>query len=454
MKKLILCLAFIWITGYAQAQDNCSYFDRLMKEGNDLYQKGETYYSQAVQEYTAALLACPSRAAEAQKSIANVFEQVQKLKRQAEEAQENMRNTIEILAGKQDNYYRYFYQKGEKAYQLGEYEEALNNFIFAGVANDKPTTNDIQQRLQNTEICLNAQIRAYALLKEGNYEAAEKEIAKALQLNPQARLTLLIAAALNPAKYALAPLPAGEFMMGCDSTKDKNCQEEELPRHKVRLDAFQMGQYEVTNLAYSVFLNRYKSDKVKEGEHKEQMMIYAHAWGVVYDEALQQWRTQYPEYELHPVVYVTWYGANEFCQYYGGNLPSEAQWEYAARSAGKDNYLYAGSDEIDEVAWYRNTSKGAQTFPAGLLKPNGKKIYDMSGNVWEWCKDWYDSDYYESCSKATGATVENPTGAVDGSSRVLRGSGWTYDAEYCHSTSRHNRTPGYGSSNSGFRFLL
>ncbi|MDX2301237.1 MAG: SUMF1/EgtB/PvdO family nonheme iron enzyme [Microscillaceae bacterium] len=431
MKKLILCLALTWIACQALAQDNCLYFDRLIKKGNDLYQKGEYYYNQAVQKYTAALLACPNRAAEAQKAIANVFEQVQKLKRQAEEAQENMRNTIQILAGNQDNYYRYFYQKGEKAYQLGEYEDALNNFIFAGIANDKPTNNDIQKRIQNTEICLNAQNRAYALLQKAQYEAAEKEIAKAIQLNPQARRTLLIAAALNPAKYALAQLPAGEFMMGCDSTRDNNCNESELPRHNVRLDAFQMGQYEVTNLAYCVFLNRYNSDEVKEGAYKGQTMIYEHAWGIVYDETLQQWRTQYPEYELHPVVYVTWYGANEFCQYYGGSLPTEAQWEYAARSAGKDNYIYVGSDDIDEVAWYNKTSKGTQTFPVGLLKPNEKKLYDMSGNVWEWCLDWYDSRYYETSSKAIGGTVENPTGAVDGSYRVLRGGSWSYLAGLC-----------------------
>lgn len=449
MKRLILCLALTWITCHALAQDNCSYFSTLMKEGDDLYQKGEAYYSQAVQKYTAALLACPKRASEAQTAIANVFEQVQKLKRQAQEAQENMRSTIQILAGKQDNYYRYFYQKGEKAYQLGEYEEALNNFIFAGIANDKPTNNDIQKRLQNTEICLNAQSRAYTLLKEKKYEEAEKEIAKALLLNPQARLTLLIAAALNPAKYALTQLPAGEFMMGCDSTKDKNCYENEFPRHKVRLDAFKMGQYEITNLAYCVFLNRYKSDQVKEGIYEGKRMVYAHAWGIVYDEALQQWRTQYPEYELNPVVYVTWYGANEFCQYYRGNLPTEAQWEYAARSAGKDDYLYAGSDAIDEVAWYDKTSKGTQTFPVGLLKPNALKLYDMSGNVWEWCKDWYGS-----YSKAIGATVENPTGAVDGSNRVLRGGVWDNYAEDCRSTNRNYNTPVSHNDNIGFRFVL
>jgi formylglycine-generating enzyme required for sulfatase activity len=135
-------------------------------------------------------------------------------------------------------------------------------------------------------------------------------------------------------------------------------------------------------------------------------------------------------------------------------LPTEAQWEYAARSAGKDSYTYAGSEEIDEVAWYRTTSKGTQTFPVGLLKPNSVKLYDMSGNVFEWCKDWYDSEYYKSCSKATGATVENPTGAVDGSNRVLRGGSWFHFAVGCRSMYRDGYTPDYDDSYVGFRFLL
>jgi len=127
-------------------------------------------------------------------------------------------------------------------------------------------------------------------------------------------------------------------------------------------------------------------------------------------------------------------------------LPTEAEWEFAARGGTKSNkYTYSGSDDLDEVGWYADNA-GGKTQTVGRKKANELGIYDMSGNVWEWCKDWY-GDY-----SATAQT--NPKGATTGSSRVLRGSSWGNSASYCRVADRGDSGPAYRIDSFGFRVLL
>ena len=132
-------------------------------------------------------------------------------------------------------------------------------------------------------------------------------------------------------------------------------------------------------------------------------------------------------------------------------LPTEAEWEYAARGGVKTqnsaSQKYSGSNNINEIAWYDNNSN-SKTHSVGSKKPNELGIYDMSGNVWEWCNDWYDSSYYKNSPK------NNPQGASSGSSRVNRGGSWNINAEYCRVANRYYNSPGSSSHYLGFRLLL
>ncbi|MCR4573642.1 MAG: formylglycine-generating enzyme family protein, partial [Lentisphaeria bacterium] len=127
-------------------------------------------------------------------------------------------------------------------------------------------------------------------------------------------------------------------------------------------------------------------------------------------------------------------------------LPTEAQWEYAARGGNKSSgYTFSGGNILDYVGWHDGNSNGS-TCPVEQLKPNELGFYDMSGNVWEWCLDWY-GDY-------TAGDAVDPVGPVSGSNRVRRGGSWGDDARYCRSALRFNGGPSFSSSYLGFRLAL
>lgn len=158
-----------------------------------------------------------------------------------------------------------------------------------------------------------------------------------------------------------------------------------------------------------------------------------------------------------PVEQVSWHDAMAFCEKlndygyaprgYKFSLPTEAQWEFAARGGNKSKgYEYSGSNDINEVAWYDDNS-GDKTHDVGTKKPNELGLYDMSGNVWEWCLDWRDGYGDEK-------EVTDPQGPQSGSFRVIRGGSWRYSARYCRVAHRYNRGPDYRNFNLGFRLAL
>ena len=198
----------------------------------------------------------------------------------------------------------------------------------------------------------------------------------------------------------------------------------EKPVHQVCVDDFSIGKYVVTQAQWQAVMGNNPS--------------YFKACG-----------------GNCPVEQVSWEDAQEFIwqlnDQTGKNyrLPYEAEWEYAARSGGKREQ-WAGTSNLAELgayAWYEGNS-GKQTHPVGTRRPNGLGLYDMSGNVWEWCEDWYGADYYK------GGPEKNPRGPLSGSVPVLRGGSWSDPLGSVRAAYHNNFTASYRISYSGFRLVL
>jgi len=238
-------------------------------------------------------------------------------------------------------------------------------------------------------------------------------------------------------KKDMVQVVAGEFTMGRDDVEA-----DEKPAHKVYLDVYYIDKYEVTNEQYAAFLNSYSSDTVKSGEYAGEQMIQN------YDGFLKNTQGKWQAVnglENNPVTYVTWYGANEYAIYNGKALPTEAQWEKAARGSNDGlGYTYSGGNNPDEVGWYVGNSNNI-THPVGQKQANELGLFDMSGNVWEWCSDWFDAGYY------TNSPNKNPQGPIKGAGRVIRGGSWDVIDEVCRSTGRYWDYPENWSGGYGFR---
>ncbi len=236
----------------------------------------------------------------------------------------------------------------------------------------------------------------------------------------------------------------GEFLMGDLWGDGYN---NELPVHKVTLGDFSISKYEISNAQYAKFMNEYGSEVVKEGEYVGQDMVYENRWGL--KKLDEEWRPQIG-YENHPVVCVTWYGANEFCKFYNFELPTEAEWEYAARSGGKKE-KWAGTNKKSKLikyAWFGKDWKSG-THPVGKKEPNELGVYDMSGNAWEWCQDWYDENFYQSC--IDNNIRNNPLNTEKSSTRVLRGGSFSFAAVDVRTCCRYEFNPVIWYATFGFR---
>ena len=223
----------------------------------------------------------------------------------------------------------------------------------------------------------------------------------------------------------------GEFMMGCTS-EQSGCDADEKNVRRVTVDGFYIGMLEVTQSQWEKVMGTNIYQQWKEGGNIGNVNK-----GV---------GSEYPMYS------VSWEEATEFCRILSEKtghtytLPTEAQWEYAARGGKKaDSTIYAGDNAIDAVAWYTDNS-GRRTHPCGTKRANALGIYDMSGNVSEWCKDWYSSTY-------ASYDTNNPTGPSSGSERVRRGGNWYCGAYSCRVAEREKYPPIYHSDGIGFRVV-
>ena len=238
-------------------------------------------------------------------------------------------------------------------------------------------------------------------------------------------------------------IPAGEFRMG------GNVRDNEKPVHSVYVDAFYMDKYEVTNAEYAEFLNA-------KGKHAEAGQIWLDIGDG--DECIEYVSRKYRAkagYENHPVVEVSWYGAMAYAEWKGKRLPTEAEWEKAARG-GLSGLKYPWGNAIDSTKANYNNRIG-DTTAVGKYTANGYGLYDMAGNVWEWCLDEYNGNFYANSparNPLSGANsvewiLNNYTGVK--SSRVLRGGSWGNSAAGVRCAYRAVDTPTDTLNRFGFR---
>ncbi|MDR1814679.1 MAG: SUMF1/EgtB/PvdO family nonheme iron enzyme [Tannerella sp.] len=223
----------------------------------------------------------------------------------------------------------------------------------------------------------------------------------------------------NGVDFEMLYVAGGTFTMGCTSEQGGDCWDGEKPAHQVTLSGYYIGKYEVTQAQWKAVMGNNPSDF--KGDNL-------------------------------PVENVSWNDVQEFIRKLNAQtgknyrLPTEAEWEFAARGGNQSRgYKYSGSNTADNVAWYCDNS-GGKTHPVGTKQANELGIYDMSGNVLEWCSDWYDS--YSSASQT------NPRGASTGSNRVLRGGSCYYDSLFTRVSNRNCNYPDDRYNHCGFRLAL
>ncbi len=252
--------------------------------------------------------------------------------------------------------------------------------------------------------------------------------------NPEETPTVIVDGAnfsINGVSYEMVPVAGGTFAMGSTAEQlaeqlgegyiyedaHQWCLESELPAHEVTLSSYYIGKTEVTQALWEAVMGSNPSNF--EGDNL-------------------------------PVEEVSWSDCQEFILELNRltgkqfRLPTEAEWEYAARGGNQSKgYIYSGSNNANEVAW---CDGGNGTHPVGTKQPNELGLYDMSGNVWEWCADWYGG-------YSSGAQTD-PTGPASGSDRVERGGSWNNDAWLCRSTGRFNDPPSFRVNFLGLRLAL
>jgi formylglycine-generating enzyme required for sulfatase activity len=260
---------------------------------------------------------------------------------------------------------------------------------------------------------------------------------------------------VNGVSFEMIAVKSGTFTMGATSEQGSDADSDERPTHSVALSDYYIGKYEVTVAQFREFINEtnYRTDADKDGGS---YIWNGSSWekrnGVNWKcDASGKMRGSWED--NHPVIHVSWNDAKAYCEWLSRKtgqsfrLPTEAEWEYAARGGNKSRgYKYSGGSNINDVAWYTSTTNDSGTKPVGTKSPNELGIYDMSGNVWEWCQDWY-GDY-------SSGSQYNPSGPSSGSYRVLRGGSWSHDAKYCRVSDRSYSTPDLRSRYLGFRVVL
>ena len=240
-------------------------------------------------------------------------------------------------------------------------------------------------------------------------------------------LTFIYSSALFSQTPEFVKIKGGTFTIGDNISDRKN----EKPARKISVSEFSMSKTQITVAQYK----KYCSERNVE-------MPMEPAWGWIND---------------HPIVNVKWSDARNYCSWLrtvlnkNVMLPSEAQWEFAARGGENEKqYKHSGGKKMNSLGWYKKNSKGS-THPVKQKQPNTLGLYDMNGNVWEWCMDWYDPNYY---SKLSSSKDPENKDVGDKKSKAVRGGGWDSDSETCTVTHRKGYMTRSSFDDRGFRVVI
>jgi len=405
MNRKILFVGLVMIimmAGAAMGQNDC--YNPTMRAAKAAYDKGnyrqaEKYYREAADCYdcTAQQKAqARKQATECRKKIE--ADEAAKRRRQEEARQAEERRREEAAEAEQKRK-----EEARLAEERRQREEELNR-------------REEQQRQREAALRREEEQAAERKRQDEARQAEERRKREEAERNRNRdNITLNV----SGVEFEMVWVEGGTFTMGCTSEQGGVCWDNEKPAHSVTVSSYYIGETEVTQALWQAVMGNNPS---------------------------------YFKGDNLPVEQVSWEDAQEFIEKLNRltgrtfRLPTEAEWEYAARGGSKSqDYKYSGSNSIDAVAW-KNDNSGDKTHAVKGKQANELGLYDMSGNVWEWCSDWYGS--YSSSSQ------RDPEGPSTSSRRVLRGGSWIDYARNCRVSSRHLNAPGFRYLTIGFRLVL